>query len=53
MQNSSGERTDYFTVMQQLMDEGPYCVMFPADTEQNSDPAPDGLQVHRRQKAAA
>lgn len=56
MQNSSGERerADYFTVtvMQQLMDEEPYRVMFPSDTEQHSDPAPDSLQVNRRQKGA-
>lgn len=57
MQNSSGERerADYFTitVMQQLMDEGHYCDMFPADTEKNTDPAPDSLKVNRRQKVAA
>lgn len=57
LQNSSGERerTDYFTitVMQQLMDKGHYCDMFPADTQKNSDPAPDSLQVNRRQKVAA
>lgn len=49
------ERTDYFTVtvMQQLMDEGPCCAMFPADTEQNSDPAPDSLQCKQKAKGSS
>lgn len=57
MQSSSGEgeRTDYFTVtlMQQLMDEGSYCAVLPADTEQNSDPAPDSLQCKQKAKGSS
>lgn len=49
--NSSGERErNYFiiTAMQWLMDKGLSCATFPADTEQNSEPAAKSLQSKYR-----
>lgn len=39
----------FITVMQQLLDKGPYCAILPTDTEQNADPAPESL--HSKYKA--
>lgn len=39
--------------MQWLMDKGPYCAVFPADTEQNSDPAPESLQSKYKAKGSS
>lgn len=36
--------------MQQLTDKGCYCALFPADAEQNSNPAPESLQSKYKAK---